>query len=140
MSDLLVPFDNSPCARRALDHALALARQREGTRLQVLVVLDAVGPDTREVVDAAEIDRVLSAEAAAVLDPARAAVEPTGIDCTYQFATGAPAQVIASHAREHAAGQIVMGTRGLGAIPGLLLGSVAQRVLHLAHCPVTLVK
>jgi nucleotide-binding universal stress UspA family protein len=140
MSDLLVPFDNSPCARRALDHAIVLARQREGMRLQVLAVLDAVGVDTRELVDAAEIDRVLSAEASAVLDPARAVVGPTGIPCTYHRATGAPAPAIADHAREHAVDQIVMGTRGLGTIPGLLLGSVAQRVVLLAGCPVTLVK
>jgi nucleotide-binding universal stress UspA family protein len=140
MSDLLVPFDNSPSARRALDHAVELARQRDGTRLRVLAVLDAVGVDTRELVDAAEIDRVLSAEASAVLDPARAAVGPTGVTCTYHSATGMPAQSIAAHAREHAVDQIVMGTRGLGTIPGLLLGSVAQRVVLLAGCPVTLVK
>jgi nucleotide-binding universal stress UspA family protein len=140
MSDLLVPFDNSPSARRALDHAVELARQRNGTRLRVLAVLDAVGVDTRELVDAAEIDRVLSAEASAVLDPARAAVGPTGVTCTYHSATGMPAQSIAAHAREHAVDQIVMGTRGLGTIPGLLLGSVAQRVVLLAGCPVTLVK
>jgi nucleotide-binding universal stress UspA family protein len=140
MPDLLVPFDNSPGARRALDHAIALAQARDGTRLQVLVVLDAVGRDTRELVDAAEIDRVLSAEAAAVLDPARAAVGPTGIPCAYHCQTGAPAQAIAKHVQEHGASQIVMGTRGLGIIPGLLLGSVAQRVLQLADCPVTLVK
>lgn len=140
MSDLLVPFDNSPSARRALDHAVALARQRDGTRLRVLAVLDAVGVDTRELVQAAEIDRVLSAEASAVLDPARAAVGPTGVTCTYHSATGMPAQSIVEHAREHAVDQIVMGTRGLGTIPGLLLGSVAQRVVLLADCPVTLVK
>jgi nucleotide-binding universal stress UspA family protein len=140
MSDLLVPFDNSPSARRALDHAVELARQRDGTRLRVLAVLDAVGVDTRELVDAAEIDRVLSAEASAVLDPARAAVGPTGVTCTYHSATGMPAQSIAAHARQHAVDQIVMGTRGLGTIPGLLLGSVAQRVVLLAGCPVTLVK
>jgi nucleotide-binding universal stress UspA family protein len=140
MSDLLVPFDNSPSARRALDHAVELAGQRDGTRLRVLAVLDAVGVDTRELVDAAEIDRVLSAEASAVLDPARAAVGPTGVTCTYHSATGMPAQSIAAHAREHAVDQIVMGTRGLGTIPGLLLGSVAQRVVLLAGCPVTLVK
>ncbi|MBY0438647.1 MAG: universal stress protein [Burkholderiales bacterium] len=140
MYDLLVPFDNSPSARRALDHALAMVRARAGTRLQVLSVLDDVGMDTRELVDAAEIDRVLAAEAAAILDPARALVEPTGIACTYHSAAGTPARTIAEHARAHGVGEIVMGTRGLGTLSGLLLGSVAQRVLLLADCPVTLVK
>ena len=35
---------------------------------------------------------------------------------------------------------IVMGTRGMGAIANLLLGSVAAKVVHLANVPVTLVK
>ncbi|MCJ9712965.1 universal stress protein, partial [Bordetella hinzii] len=36
--------------------------------------------------------------------------------------------------------RIVMGTRGLGAVGGLVLGSVAQKVIHLSPVPVTLVK
>ena len=123
-------------ARHEREDRAAAARDVDDRR----AVLDAVGVDTRELVDAAEIDRVLSAEASAVLDPARAAVGPTGVTCTYHSATGMPAQSIAAHARQHAVDQIVMGTRGLGTIPGLLLGSVAQRVVLLAGCPVTLVK
>ncbi len=41
-------------------------------------------------------------------------------------------------AGEHAVDGIVMGTRGMNALGGLLLGSVAQRVVHLATVPVTL--
>jgi nucleotide-binding universal stress UspA family protein len=47
-----------------------------------------------------------------------------------------PAHEIADVAREVGADLIVMGTRGHGAIPGLLLGSVVQRLLHVAPCPV----
>jgi nucleotide-binding universal stress UspA family protein len=36
--------------------------------------------------------------------------------------------------------EVVMGTRGMGALGTLLLGSVAYRVVHLVHVPVTLVK
>ncbi|HET9042709.1 MAG TPA: universal stress protein, partial [Burkholderiales bacterium] len=35
---------------------------------------------------------------------------------------------------------IVMGTRGLGSVATLVLGSVAHKVLHLTHVPITLVK
>ena len=48
--------------------------------------------------------------------------------------------MIADFAREHRVAQVVMGTRGLGTIPGLLMGSVANRVLQVVDCPVTLVK
>jgi nucleotide-binding universal stress UspA family protein len=53
---------------------------------------------------------------------------------------GQVAKTIADVAREEGVGQIVMGTRGLGGVQGLLLGSVATQVIHLAEVPVTLIK
>ena len=53
---------------------------------------------------------------------------------------GQVAKTIAEVAREEGVGQIVMGTRGLGGIQGLLLGSVATQVIHLAEVPLTLVR
>ena len=50
-----------------------------------------------------------------------------------------PAHEIADIARTEGAGLIVMGTRGHGAIAGLLLGSVVMRLLHVAPCPVVVV-
>jgi len=46
------------------------------------------------------------------------------------------AHVIADVAREQGADLVVVGTRGHGPVTGLLLGSVTQRLLHLAPCPV----
>jgi nucleotide-binding universal stress UspA family protein len=140
MSKLLVPFDDSPSALRALEKAIAYARSHEGTALHVLTVLDDVGLDTQELIDAVEIERVLTAEANQQQQAARAVVEPTGLACVYRAVPGAPARVIADYARDHSIDHIVMGTRGLGKIAGLLLGSVATKVLHEVDCPVTLVK
>ncbi len=139
MSKLLVPFDNSSTALRALEHAIAYARSHEGTTLHVLTVLDDVSPETRELIDAVEIERVLAAEAKQQ-QTARALVEPTGLACVYQAVPGTPARVIADYARDHSIDHIVMGTRGLGKIAGLLLGSVATKVMREVGCPVTLVK
>jgi nucleotide-binding universal stress UspA family protein len=53
---------------------------------------------------------------------------------------GAPAETIDRIAREEKSDHVIMGTRGLGSLRGLLVGSVATQVLHLVHVPVTLVK
>ena len=66
-------------------------------------------------------------------------LKASGVDVSLEVATaasGGPAHVIAEIARRDGADVIVMGTRGRGQVAGLLLGSVTQRLLHLAHCPV----
>ena len=47
-----------------------------------------------------------------------------------------PADLIADVAHESDADLIVVGTRGHGRVAGMLLGSVTQRLLHVAPCPV----
>jgi nucleotide-binding universal stress UspA family protein len=53
---------------------------------------------------------------------------------------GGIAETIDRVAREEQVTHIIMGTRGLGGVRGLLLGSVTTQLLHLAEVPVTLVK
>ena len=72
------------------------------------------------------------------LAPARALIAKLGVR-TYT-AIGEPALEIVAFAKKHRCGSIVMGSRGHGRIAGLVLGSVAAKVLHLASCPVTIVK
>jgi nucleotide-binding universal stress UspA family protein len=54
--------------------------------------------------------------------------------------SGSPAREIAEHARRHKADLIVVGTHGHGAVARFFLGSVADRVLHEADCPVIVTK
>ena len=60
--------------------------------------------------------------------------------CCTQSAVGLAAQEIVRVADERGVDQIVMGTHGRGAVGSLLLGSVAQRVVHQAKVPVLLVR
>jgi nucleotide-binding universal stress UspA family protein len=54
--------------------------------------------------------------------------------------SASPASTILQDARDAAAGMIVLGSRGLGPLGGLLLGSVANKIIQLATCPVLVVR
>jgi nucleotide-binding universal stress UspA family protein len=53
---------------------------------------------------------------------------------------GSPAGAILEVAREVGAGMVVLGSRGLSELGGLLLGSVANKVIQLSACPVLVVR
>jgi nucleotide-binding universal stress UspA family protein len=65
--------------------------------------------------------------------------EEVDIELVVQRSHREAADVIAAVAEERGADVIVCGTRGLTVLAGILLGSVAQRLLHVAHCPVLVV-
>lgn len=58
----------------------------------------------------------------------------------FHIGVGDAADTIVKYAQEKGCSQIVMGSRGLGAVSGLILGSVATKVIHLTDIPVLLVK
>jgi len=66
--------------------------------------------------------------------------QEAGVAYVTRSERGAVAATVNRVAREERVTQIIMGTRGLGGVRGLLLGSAATQLLHLAEVPVTLVK
>jgi len=136
---LLVPLDGSAASARALNHALWLAEQHPGTLLILLNVQNAETPDLSDVMRAK--GEALAAQASEeVLEKPVARCRALDTRCEARAEYGLVAETIDRIARETMADQIVMGTRGLGRLRGLLLGSVATQVVHLADIPVTLVK
>jgi len=71
---------------------------------------------------------------------ARELLAGTSAKATFEVLVGPIAETIVEYAHENQCNHLVMGTRGLGRISGLLLGSVATKVLSLIDLPVTLVK
>ncbi len=60
--------------------------------------------------------------------------------CATHIMVGPVAQSLAREAKKLKCDMIVMGTHGMGAVSGMLLGSVAAKTVHLARCPVLLVR
>jgi nucleotide-binding universal stress UspA family protein len=84
-------------------------------------------------------ERLLQA-ADKALKEAKARCEAANIPFETIVRTGLIAETIAQVSRETGIDHIVMGTRGLGRIQGMLLGSVAMKVIYLAEVPITLLK
>lgn len=76
-----------------------------------------------------------------ILDNARQRAESKGVkDIAAHIVDGAPADNIVAAAEQEKADMIVMGSRGLGNIAGLLMGSVSHKVSHLSSCTCVTVK
>ena len=74
------------------------------------------------------------------LKSAKELLDAAGVAYVAHIAVGEPAETIAEYAKDRNIDEIVMGTRGMGSVASLLLGSCALKVVHLAEVPVTLVK
>ena len=86
-------------------------------------------------------DEILTDVGNLILDNARKRVESKGVkDIATEILDGSPADKIVAAAEKEKADMIVMGSRGLGNISGLLMGSVSHKVSHLADCTCVTVK
>jgi nucleotide-binding universal stress UspA family protein len=136
---LLVPYDGSVNAKRALDHAIEQALST-GAELHLLNVQTPVSGDIATFVGRGNVKQYHHDEGDKILAPARRKVEGAGLPLHCHIGVGQPGPVIADFADQLKCTQVVMGTRGLGSALGLLLGSVATHVVGHVKVPVTLVK
>ncbi|MGA2927977.1 MAG: universal stress protein [Solirubrobacteraceae bacterium] len=127
--------DGSDAADHALPYARTLAQQSGGELFVIHVTeLLQAGKGGGAFPDHADEPDLVGKIERQVADLSAAGV-PTKLEEATLFAGGA-AHAIADAARERGADIIVVGTRGRTALSGLLLGSVTQRLLHIAPCPV----
>ncbi len=142
MRTILVAIDGSENSLRALDFAVKQAGLAPKAKLHVLTVRPPTNTYTAwEVyVTAERIQEIAMARARDVLDAATARLKDTGCDFEVEQLAGETAETITGRAEELQCESIVMGTHGHGTFGILFMGSVAQRVVHHANVPVTMVK
>ncbi len=140
METILVPFDGSGSALRALRFAATRCRRGGACKLHVLHVEEPIEGRVRAYLSKPELEAIEYSAGERVLRPARDVLDGESVPYECCVRIGIIAETIAAYADEKKCDAIVMGTRGMGAIANLVLGSVATKVIHIADVPVTLVK
>jgi len=141
MRKILVPLDGSENSSRALTFAVAVAQDNLVIELFIVtVVLPIESAMVREFVSEERINKHYYEEAMKILAPAEQLASEAGVRFTAKTLAGTPAQKIAECVDTEHCDHIVMGTRGLGNLGNLVLGSIATKVIHLVDVPVTVVK
>ncbi len=134
---ILLAYDGSEHARKAARLAGDEARAH-GATVVVVYAYDAVPEWLGEPLFEEALSRRL-VHAESVVDEARALVGEVA-SLEIEVLEGPPAETILRVAEVRQADLIVMGTRGLSGLAGMLLGSQSQKVVALSKCPVLLVK
>ena len=137
VKNILVPVDGSDGSDKAVAHAINMAEIYDA-KLNFLYVANI----NQLAINAALSQAILEAVTKAgktILDRAENMV-PSGIEKESFSETGSPAAVILEFEENLNADLIVMGSRGLGVVKGILLGSVSQYVIERSKCPVLVIK
>jgi nucleotide-binding universal stress UspA family protein len=142
MLRILLPVDGSPSAVRATQKLIdTLEWYKDAPAIDLLTVhlpLPKV-PNMGAFVSKEMIQKYYDDECAEMLAPSRQLLDAAGAKYMVHQRVGPIAETIVEHATQAGADMICMGTRGRSALASMALGSVATRVLHLAHIPVVLI-
>lgn len=138
-NNILLAVDGSDHALNAARVAAQLARSMNSAELRIAVVYDSIPPllgdPDFQVVLNARLD-----ETEKILQSAVKAVGEVPSTVSTETIAGDPAEAIIKIADTRKCDLIVMGSRGLGRLAGLVLGSVSQKVVSHAPCPVLIVR
>ncbi|MGH7296698.1 MAG: universal stress protein [Polyangiaceae bacterium] len=137
---ILVPHDFSETAEHALEYALALA-SRLGAKVTILHTYEVVSYGYAEgIAFTADMVRELERAARATLEGVAVRARRKGVEVGVELRQGSPWVEILAFAEQSRPDLIVMGTHGRKGFTRMLLGSVTDRVLRAAPCPVLAVR
>lgn len=140
---ILVPLDGSQNSFRALSYACSLAESCKGS-LELLYVVHL----TKEISAYTQINSIAIPDSVIadaqengknILSQCLRQI-PADISASSSIEIGLPPDKIVEISRKNKADLIIIGSRGLGVLQGILMGSVSNYVVHHARCPVMVVK
>ena len=145
---ILVPTDLSDEAEATFAQAVEFARVSSGTIHLVSVVQEAVNLRMAVLSHAAMASTEIDQVAASLVERTRqkleekaAAIRARGVECQVKAVEGlSPARTILDIAAEQSIDLIAIATHGRGGLKRFLLGSVAERIVREAPCPVLVMR
>lgn len=142
MKKYLLAVDGSANAQRAAQFLANLVHCNKEVDITIIHIVNAKKEiyNFHPFTDYKEIERMVKRQGREVVEKHSKLFENEQIPVKKVVGTGDPGYEIAEYARRKNCDQIVIGTRGLSDLKGLVLGSVSHKVIHFAHCPVTLVQ
>ena len=143
MVKILLAVDGSESAVRATRKLVeSAAAYRDPPQVELVTVhlpVPHVGGFSGVVITHEMIEQYYRDEGQKALAPSKQLLDQAGIRYTPHILVGDIAKTIVEHAEKSGSDMIYMGTRGMTAMSNMLVGSIATKVLHLAHVPVVLV-
>lgn len=141
MLKILLPVDGSTACYKAIAHFIQLLNwYKEIPEIHLLNVQLPLHGDVSMFISQENIKQYHQEEGLKDLQQTRDLFDHAGITYHHHVTVGDPAKMIVQFATEKQCDQIVIGPRGLGTVQGLLLGSVASKLIHLSPIPVLLIK
>lgn len=134
---ILVPTDGSESNKTAVREGMDLAKLTGGTVTALYVIDQSVYANMPMDSAVANLYETLKAEAEAAVNYVRNRCDREGIACNAVIVEGVPAKTITAMANEH--DLVVMGTMGKKGMTKLLMGSVTEKVIDKAECPIMVV-
>ena len=142
---ILLPSDGSVDALKAAEYLMKLFKDHKDIEVTIIYV----GHIPTELVFNGQffglaemdlnLDKMLENSAVPIFAKAKSVFVDTDFKVSTVIQSGSPAEEIALFAKSENIDLIVIGSRGLSEIKGLLLGSVSDRVAHISPCPVLIV-
>jgi nucleotide-binding universal stress UspA family protein len=136
-----IAVDGSETSLRAVDHAIADALDRQSSpHIYLVNVQPALSSNVTRFIDAKTVEDFHRETGDEALANALARLKTTNLPHSAHVLVGEAAPSLVDFAQTKNCDLIVMGTHGFGSVLGMVMGSVATKVLHLSTLPVLLVK
>ena len=142
MLKILALVDGSKASTRAVRYVIEMsAACRDTPDIHLLNVQLPVAPGiVARHVRRDDLDAYYHDEGIVALAPARKLLDKAGIPHALHIGVGEVGETVAKYVKKLSAQQVAMGTRGLGPVAGMLLGSVTTKVVQAVDVPIVLVK